>query len=50
MNKGFWYKKKNILDMTYKEMRAYCKTLEFDAAGHEVHSPQVVAWVKRHPR
>ena len=50
MNKGFWYKKKNILDMTYKEIRAYCQTLEFDGAGHEIHSPQVLAWVKRHPR
>jgi hypothetical protein len=50
MNKGFWWKKKDILDLTYKEMRAFCKTLEFDGAGHEVHSPQVQAWVKRHPK
>ena len=50
MNKGFWYKKKDILNLTYKEMRAFCKTLEFDGAGHEVHSPQVLAWVRRHPR
>ena len=50
INKGFWWKKKDLLDLDYKQMREYCKTLEFDGAGHEVHSPQVVAWVKRHPR
>lgn len=49
INKGFWWKKKNILELTYEEMREYCKTLEFDGAGHEVHSPQVQAWVRRHP-
>ena len=50
MNKGFWWGKKNILDLSYKEMRDYCKSLEFDGAGHEVHSKQVQAWVKRHPQ
>ena len=50
MSKGFWWGKKNILGLNYKEMREYCKTLEFDGAGHEVHSKQVQAWVKRHPQ
>ena len=50
MNKGFWWNKKNILDLSYNDMRDYCKTLEFDGAGHEVHSPQVRAWVRRHPK
>lgn len=43
MNKGT-----DILDMNYKEMIEYSKTLEFDGAGHEIHSPQVEAWVERH--
>ena len=38
----------NILDMDYDQMRAYCKELKFDQAGHEIHSPQVKAWSKRH--
>lgn len=38
----------DLLDMNYKQMLEYCSTLEFDGAGHEVHSPQVKAWVKRH--
>ena len=38
----------NILDMNYQEMIDYCKTLEFDGVGHEIHSPQVIAWGKRH--
>lgn len=37
-----------MLDMDYKQMRAYCKKLEFDAVGHEIHSPQVLAWAERH--
>lgn len=37
-----------ILNMDYESMMAYTKKLEFDGAGHEVHSPQVKAWVKRH--
>ena len=37
-----------VLNMSYKEMRDYCKALEFDAAGHEIHSPYVQAWNKRH--
>lgn len=48
MNDGFWWDNKRILDLSYDEMREYCKTLEFDGAGHEIHSPQVIAWVKRH--
>ena len=38
----------NILNMSYDEMRKYCKTLEFDGAGHELNSPQVKAWKRRH--
>lgn len=54
MNKGFIIKikdnrSKDILDLTYDEMREYCKTLEFDGAGHEVPSSQVKAWLRRHP-
>lgn len=37
-----------MLRMDYQEMMDYCKELEFDSAGHEVHSKQVVAWQKRH--
>lgn len=37
-----------ILDMDYEQMREYCKGLKFDEAGHEIHSPQVKAWKKRH--
>ena len=50
MEKGFKYKNKDILNLSYEEMREYCKTLEFDAAGHEIHSRQVVAWMKRHKK
>ncbi len=50
MNKGFFWKKKSLLDLNYKEMREYCATLQFDGAGHEIHSSQVVAWTKRHPQ
>jgi len=38
-----------IFNFNYKQMIEYCKTLEFDGAGHEVHSPQVKAWAERHP-
>ena len=48
MNKGFFYEKTDILDLSFKKMKEFCATLEFDGAGHEIHSPQVVAWVKRH--
>lgn len=44
MNKGT-----DILDMNYDEMFEYSKSLQFDGAGHEIHSPQVIAWQKRHP-
>lgn len=37
-----------LFKMSYEEMLEYCKTLEFDGANHEIHSPQVVAWTKRH--
>ena len=38
----------NWLNMSYKDMLKYTKTLKFDAAGHEMSSPQVKAWMKRH--
>lgn len=39
----------NILSMSYDDMKKYCKEeLKFDEAGHEVHSPQVLAWQERH--
>ena len=49
INKGFFYNETNLLDMSYEQMREYCSTLEFDGAGHEIHSSQVQAWIKRHP-
>ena len=36
--------------MSYDEMMKYCKSLVFDGAGHEIHSPQVIAWQKRHSK
>ena len=42
-------KENKILNMDYKDMIKYAETLEFDQAGHEIHSPQVLAWQKRHP-
>ena len=54
INKGFTIKiggiKRDILEMTYDEMTKYCKTLEFDGVGHEMHSKQVKAWAKRHKK
>lgn len=44
----FINKEQKILKMNYKEMREYCNSLEFDAAGHEIHAPYVLAWKKRH--
>ncbi len=41
-------KEQPILSFTYDEMLKYCETLMFDGAGHEIHSPQVIAWGKRH--
>lgn len=38
----------DVLSMDYAEMREYCKTLEFDGAGHETNAPYVKAWEKRH--
>lgn len=40
----------NIFDMKYSEMMNYCHSLKFDGIPHEVHSSQVRAWVKRHPK
>ena len=37
-----------IFDLDYKQMRDYCKTLEFDGARHEIHAPYVKAWEARH--
>ena len=48
INKGFFYKGKDLLKMSYDQMREYCKTLEFDGAMHEIHAPYVKAWEKRH--
>lgn len=39
-----------LLRMTYNQMIEYAHSLEFDGAGHEIHSKQVIAWMKRHPR
>lgn len=39
-----------ILNYNYKEMIDYCKTLEFDNVQHEIHSPQVKAFIKRHSK
>lgn len=41
-------KAEEIFEMSYDEMRTYCKDLKFDQAGHEIHSQQVLAWKKRH--
>lgn len=43
------YSKIDILNMDYDAMIEYSKSLKFDAAGHEIHSKQVIAWSKRHP-
>lgn len=43
-------KEHKLLSMTYEAMMRYAKGLEFDAVGHEIHSPQVVAWEKRHKK
>ena len=48
INKGYTYKGRDLLQMTYDQMREYCKTLQFDAVGHEIHAPYVRAWAKRH--
>lgn len=45
---GRYKKQKDILNLNYDEMIEYCKSLEFDAAGHEIHSQQVKAWQLRH--
>ena len=41
-------KEQKVLTMSYKEMRDYCDTLQFDSVGHEIHAPYVKAWDKRH--
>lgn len=54
INKGFIVRvnnnKKDVLNLSYKEMITYCHTLQFDEAGHEIHSKQVQAWIKRHQK
>lgn len=42
-------KEQRILNYGYDAMMKYAKSLQFDGAGHEIHSKQVQAWVKRHP-
>lgn len=37
-----------IFSYSYEQILRYAKTLEFDMAGHEIHSKQVLAWQKRH--
>jgi len=37
-----------LLLYDYGQMVEYAKTLRFDGAGHEINSPQVKAWAKRH--
>jgi len=39
-----------ILEMSYEEMIEYSNNLKFDEAEHEIHSPQVQAWKKRHEK
>lgn len=39
-----------MLTASYDNMIKYCKKLEFDGVGHEIHSKQVVAWEKRHKK
>lgn len=44
----FINKEVELFNMNYEQMINYSKTLEFDGVGHEIHSPQVIAWEKRH--
>lgn len=44
----FINKDQELFTMDYKQMREYCKGLEFDGAGHEIHAPYVKAWERRH--
>mgnify|MGYP002624818621 CR=1 FL=1 len=37
-----------LLNYSFDEIKDYCKTLEFDAVNHEIHSSYVKAWEKRH--
>lgn len=41
-------KETKILKLNYNEMMEYAHSLQFDMAGHEINSPQVKAWEKRH--
>lgn len=54
INKGFYIKmgsiRKDILELSHNEMTEYCSKLQFDGMGHELHSKQVKAWVKRHEK
>ena len=39
-----------LLTMSYEQMLNYANELEFDKVGHEIHSPQVIAWMNRHKK
>ena len=43
IEKGF-----EVDDMSFEEVKAYCSTLVFDNANHEIHSSYVDAWRIRH--
>ncbi len=43
VTQGHW-----TLSCNFSEIKEYCKTLEFDAAMHEIHASYVTAWQKRH--
>lgn len=36
------------LNYSFKEVKEYCNTLQFDGANHEIHASYVKAWEKRH--
>ena len=40
----------DLLTMSYEQMMDYANKLEFDGVGHEIHSPQVIAWQERHKK
>lgn len=39
-----------VLTLSYDKMMDYAKSLQFDSAGHEIHSKEVLAWQKRHSK
>ena len=40
----------DTLNMNFDEIKKYAGTLDFDEANHEIHSPYVQAWMKRHDK